>query len=87
MVKVVNNFADQIGSVCVGDHSYSLKGEHGERFADAVCNRLGFAGSKFHGKKDELPAMSTSLNPSRTCDFDFVVNGAKCNGTSLDQVC
>jgi hypothetical protein len=88
MVKMINNFADEIGSVCVGDEKYSLKNErNGKRFADAVCNRLGFTGAKFHDQKNEYSGKISGLNPTRTCDFDFVVNGAKCNGTSLEQVC
>ena len=87
MVKMINNFADEIGSVCVGDHGYSLKGERGKRFANAVCDRLGFEGAKFHGMKNEYSGKISNLNPSRNCDFDFVVNGAKCNGTKLEQVC
>jgi len=85
MVKMINNFADEIGSVCVGDHGYSLKGERGKRFANAVCDRLGFEGAKFHGMKNEYSGKISNLNPSRNCDFDFVVNGAKCNGTKLEQ--
>ena len=82
---MVNNFADKVGSVCVGDGDYSLKGVHGKKFADAVCNRLGFDGALFHGEKNEYTG-TLNLTPSKSCDFDFAVNGAKCNGTTLEEV-
>ena len=86
--QTINNFAENIGSVCVGDGAYSLKAHRGERFAHAVCKKLGFKGAKFHGLREEYEAgnRTRSIEPSKTCDFDFIANGAKCNGTELEQV-
>ena len=86
--QTINNFAENIGSVCVGDGAYSLKAHRGQRFANAVCNKLGFKGAKFHGLREEYEAgnRTRSIEPSKTCDFDFIANGAKCNGTELEQV-
>jgi len=71
------------GLVCQGSltHPFNLT------FAHLLCKNLGFESAEFIGLKEDFRQNSTEIPINGTCDLQFIMSGANCDGATDSEEC